>query len=112
MAGDEALWSVALLGNVGGYGGAAEMAGDWHRVLGKDKKQSTWGFCLLWATMTRLVAVDKRRRTVADGGGRRPEWCVVRCRPVAWAEKPGRGERETREERVEHVCVCVVEEEG
>ena len=72
MAGDEALWSVALIGNGGGYGGAVETAGDWCRVLGKDKKQSSVGVVLAVGDGDELVAVDKRRRTVADGGGRWP----------------------------------------
>ena len=55
-----------------GYGGAVETAGDWCRVLGKDKKQSSVGVVFSVGDGDKLVVVVKRRRTVADGGGRWP----------------------------------------
>ena len=72
MADDKALWSMALLGNGSGYGRAVETAGDWCRLLGKDKKQSSVGVVFAVGDGDELVVVVKRRRTVADGGGRWP----------------------------------------
>ena len=95
---------LALLGNSGGHGGAAETIGEWRHVQGKEKRteQREGSSCFLWASVMRLVAGDKECRMVALGA-------VVCCRSdrKEWGRWAPSGDERGGKQRMGYACVCL-----